>query len=175
VVSIRPDQTDRLESATALGKRLIMRHGSPLLLPAAPPPYRTGLGRDRRRPRGGGLSRRSAREQLAGGPFGGDQVLRPQGDGADAGALKSESVVEVVGECCQRARVGSVFGQLASTSCRRAVCVADSESEGAGRLGLAAQPYAEAVGEREQGGALSVPVQLVLSEVVFDAHRAGRG
>lgn len=52
-------------------------------------------------------------EQLAGSLFGGDQVLRPQGDCADAGALKSESVMEVVGECRRRARVSGGFGQLA--------------------------------------------------------------
>lgn len=67
--------------------------------------------------------------QLMRGQFGGDQVLRPQGEGADAGALKGEPVVELVGECCQGACVGGGFAQFPGAGCRRTVRVADAEGE----------------------------------------------
>lgn len=102
--------------------------------------------------------------ELLGGFCRGPEVLCAQADGADAGALEAEEVVQLVGGDGERAGVGGGFGQRTAARAGGAVGVPDGQDEVSGRLVCVAEPGTEFLGEVEEGSSVFVGVEDVVAE-----------
>jgi uncharacterized protein YbjT (DUF2867 family) len=86
-------------------------------------------------------------------PVGVDDVFAAQGDAGEAATLEARGVHQLVGELTQVVVVGGRLGQAAGLLPGGAARELQGEREGAGGLAAAAQAYAEADDQVEEGGA----------------------
>jgi hypothetical protein len=113
--------------------------------------------------------------ELAGGVFGGGEVVASQGDASYAGALETEGCVEVVRAAGEEPGVVGGFGQGAGAGGRGSGGVPDGDGEARGDLGVGAQSGAELSGQVQEGPAVLGGVELVAGEAVLGAGGAGDG